>query len=263
MNDRSNLYIERDSPLHRLNPLTKLTLVISIVLIGFFAPWYWTATVLFVLVLPLLSAWGQIFVPFVRGLFKLIIPFALFLFVVQSVFAPGTTTLFRVWFLSVERESVEGAFLIASRIANMGAAFLLFLLSTHPSRLMTDLSRRGAPAMLTYIIISTLQIIPQMRSKASTIIDAQRARGLETEGGVMQRVRALLPLVGPLVFGSLVDVEERAIAIEARGFRLARPRTSLTVVPDSPAQNAVRIALIVVTLLVIGARLWLSLTSRG
>ena len=139
----------------------------------------------------------------------------------------------------------------------MGGAFVVLLLTTHPSTLMNDLGQRGLPPTLTYILISTLQIVPQMQAKANTIIDAQRSRGLETQGGFRQRIGAVFPLVGPLVFGSLVDVEERAIAIEARAFKAKRPHTSLTVVPDSTAQFALRIALVVLTLLVIGARLWL------
>ena len=110
------------------------------------------------------------------------------------------------------------------------------MLSTHPSTLMTALTQRGLPPSLTYIIVSTLQIIPQMQLKASTIIDAQRSRGLETQGGLHRRVSALLPLVGPLVFGSLVDVEERAIAIEARAFKAKRTKTSLIEIPDSPGK---------------------------
>jgi energy-coupling factor transport system permease protein len=122
---------------------------------------------------------------------------------------------------------------------------------------MTALNQRGLPASLTFVIISTLQIFPQMQAKASTIIDAQRSRGLETEGGIHKRMRALMPLVGPLVFGSLVDVEERAIAIEARAFKAKRAKTSLIEVSDSPAQRAVRIGLVVLTLAVIGIGLWL------
>jgi energy-coupling factor transport system permease protein len=121
---------------------------------------------------------------------------------------------------------------------------------------MTALTQRGLPPSLTYIIVSTLQIIPQMRNKANTIIDAQRSRGLETQGGLHRRVNALLPLVGPLVFGSLVDVEERAIAIEARAFKARRTKTSLTEIPDSPRQGAFRLGLIILTVLAIGARIW-------
>jgi energy-coupling factor transporter transmembrane protein EcfT len=122
---------------------------------------------------------------------------------------------------------------------------------------MTALTQHGLPASLTYIIVSTLQIIPQMQAKAGTIIDAQRSRGLETEGGLHRRIGALLPLVGPLVFGSLVDVEERAIAIEARGFKASRAKTSLLEIPDSAPQRLLRRGLVAVTILVIGVGLWL------
>jgi len=63
--------------------------------------------------------------------------------------------------------------------------------------LMTAFTQRGLPTSLTYIIVSTLQIIPQMQAKAGTIIDAQRSRGLETSGNLLNRIRALIPLVGP------------------------------------------------------------------
>jgi energy-coupling factor transporter transmembrane protein EcfT len=64
--------------------------------------------------------------------------------------------------------------------------------------------------------------------------------------------------VGPLVFGSLVEVEERAIAIEARGFTSTHVKTSLHDVPDTRLDKFIRwllIGLVVVTLIL---RIWLS-----
>ena len=78
-------------------------------------------------------------------------------------------------------------------------------------------TRRGLPGQFAYVVMSSLQIITQMQAKAQTIISAQRSRGLDTQSSFLRRVGGILPLVGPLVFGSLVEVEERAIAIEARG----------------------------------------------
>jgi len=258
LGDRLSLYIERDSPLHRLNPLTKLTLTFCLILIGFLGPGFWVATVIFLLALVPLSVWGKISAEFIRTTVRLILPLVAILFVMQSLFYPGgETVLFSFWIFSIKLEGVEFAYLTASRIAVMVGAFLILLLSTHPSTLMTSLNQRGLPASLTFVIISTLQIFPQMQAKASTIIDAQRSRGLETEGGIHKRMRALMPLVGPLVFGSLVDVEERAIAIEARAFKAKRAKTSLIEVSDSPVQQAVRIGLVVLTLAVIGIGLWL------
>ncbi len=84
----------------------------------------------------------------------------------------------------------------ATRIFVMVSSFTLFLLTTHPSELMSDLTRRGLPGQFAYVIISTLQIIPQMQAKAQTIIAAQRSRGLDTQSSFAKRVGALVPLVG-------------------------------------------------------------------
>jgi energy-coupling factor transport system permease protein len=142
------------------------------------------------------------------------------------------------------------------RIIVMVSSFTLLLLTTHPSELMSDLTRRGLPSQFAYVIISTLQIIPQMQAKAQTIIAAQRSRGLDTQSSVIKRVGALVPLVGPLVFGSLVEVEERAIAIEARGFTSSRKKTSLHEIPDTRLDQILRWILILFFVLAFASRLW-------
>ena len=150
------------------------------------------------------------------------------------------------------------AFSSATRIIVMVSSFTIFLLTTHPSELMTDLTRRGLPGQFAYVIISTLQILPQMQAKAQTIISAQRARGLDTEGTFLKRAGSLLPLVGPLVFGSLVEVEERAIAIEARGFTSTHVKTSLHEVPDTSLDRAIRWILIALMIVTLSLKIWLS-----
>ncbi|RIK54757.1 MAG: energy-coupling factor transporter transmembrane protein EcfT [Chloroflexi bacterium] len=257
MSARLSLYIERDSPLHRLNPLTKLTLALCLVLVDFLGPGYWLPTLLYLLVLIPLSMWGRVAGPFLRTTVRLLLPLVAFLFVMQSLFYPGgRTVIFAFWIFSVKLEGVQFAYLTATRIITMVGSFLLLLFSTHPGALMADLNRRGVSPSLTYVIVSTLQIIPEMRAKANTIVDAQRARGLETGGSPLNRARALVPLVGPLVFGSLVDVEERAIALEARAFKAKRVKTSLIEIPDSPGQHSLRLALAALTLILIGLGLW-------
>jgi energy-coupling factor transport system permease protein len=255
---RLSLYRSQEGPLHWLNPLTKLTLTFCIVLVDFLGPGYWLPTLLFVGVLVPLSLWGRVAGAFGRTMAGLLLPVAGFLFVMQSLFYPGgRTVIFSFWVFDVTAEGVRFGYLIASRILTMVGAFLLLLFTTHPGTLMADLNRRGVSPSLTYIIVSTLQIVPEMRAKANTIIDAQRARGLETGGNPLQRVRALVPLVGPLVFGSLVDVEERAIALEARAFKAKRVKTSLLEIPDSSGQRWARYVLLGLTVIGIGLHLWL------
>jgi energy-coupling factor transport system permease protein len=195
---------------------------------------------------------------FFRTLSRLILPAASFLFLMQAFFQPiGDQVIFKIWFLDVTRESLLFAFRNAMRIVVMVSSFTLFLLTTHPSELMSDLTRRGLPGQFAYVIISTLQILPQMQAKAQTIIAAQRSRGLDTQSTFLRRVRSLGPLVGPLVFGSLVEVEERAIAIEARGFTSTHPKTSLYDIPDTNLDRTLRWFLIGLVLLTIALKIWL------
>jgi energy-coupling factor transport system permease protein len=259
MHERLSFYLQRDSPLHRLNPLTKLVLAITLIILSFSLPFILLPSMIYLFVLVPLSYWGKVGKEFVTISIRLLLPLFGFLFVMQSLFYPGgETVLFIFGIFSVKLEGVIFAFQTATRILVMVSSFLLLLLSTHPSTLMNDLARRGVPPALSYIITATLQIIPVMRAKANTILDAQRSRGLDTHGNIIKRTKSLLPLVGPLVFGSLVDVEERAIAIEARGFNLPGRKTSLIEIQDSPAQARLRWLLLVVMLLAIGGRFWLS-----
>jgi energy-coupling factor transport system permease protein len=259
MRERLSFYTKRNSPLHRLNPLTKLTLVFGLLLIAFVSPWYWTPHILLLIVIFPLSFTGKVNVEFFRAFLRLIIPAATFLFLMQAFFQPiGKQVIFKIWFLDITKESLMFAFRNAMRIIVMVSSFTLFLLTTHPSELMSDLTRRGLPGQFAYVIISTLQIIPQMQAKAQTIISAQRSRGLDTESNFLKRAGSVFPLVGPLVFGSLVEVEERAIAIEARGFTSTHPKTSLRDIPDTNTDRVIRWLIILLVIACIALRIWLS-----
>jgi energy-coupling factor transport system permease protein len=259
MHERFSYYVKRDSALHRLNPLTKIILALSIILVSFFSPWYWTAPILLFLVVMPLSFIGRVSKEYFITALRLIVPAAGFIFVMQALFQPvGETIIFQFWFLDVTQESLLFAFRVAIRITVMISAFTLLLMTTHPSELMSDLTRRGLPGQFAYVIISSLQILPQMQARAQTIIAAQRSRGLDTESSFLRRAGSLIPLVGPLVFGSLVEVEERAIAIEARGFTSTHVKTSLHEIPDTDIDRIIRWILILLVIASLALRIWVS-----
>jgi energy-coupling factor transport system permease protein len=259
MHERLSYYVKRDSLIHSLNPLTKIVLALGIILVSFFSPWYWTSLILLFLVITPLCFAGKVSKEYFTSAIRLIIPAAGFIFLMQAFFQPvGETVIFKFWVLDVTQESLWYGFYVAARIAVMISAFTFFLLTTHPSELMSDLTRRGLPGQFAYVIISTLQILPQMQAKAQTIISAQRARGLDTESTFLKRAGSLLPLVGPLVFGSLIEVEERAIAIEARGFTSTHIKTSLHDVPDTSSDKTIRRILVGLVIITLALKLWLS-----
>jgi energy-coupling factor transport system permease protein len=134
-------------------------------------------------------------------------------------------------------------------------------MTTRPDMLMISLKQVGVPSSLAYIIVTTLQIIPRFQDKASTILDAQRSRGLETEGNLFVRASAFIPIVLPLVLGSLMEVEERAIAIEARGFNSTKKETSLIEIPDTRSQFILRRVFFILMVFCILLRLAWQLSS--
>lgn len=251
-------YTDRHGLLHRLNPLTKLVGALALLMLAFLSPWIWLPGALLLGVVLPLSLLGRVTVPFLRAFLRIFGVVGLLLILLQTVFYPyGDTVLFEIWFLDATLEGLRRGVLLATRLGVLVGAFTLMLLTTHPSMLMRDLARRGLPNAIVYIVASAFQIAPQIEARASRIIDAQRARGLDTEGSLRRRAAALLPLVGPLVFSSLAEVEERTIAIEARAFSAPTSKTTIVDVPDTVAERVLRWLLLLLIVAAIIARLWL------
>jgi len=178
--------------------------------------------------------------------------------VVQGLFYPGAKTVLVRWgWLALKTEGLLYAWVTAARLWVMLTGISLLTLTTSPGDLMTELTQRGLPASLSYLVVSAIQIIPQMADRANHIVAAQRARGLNTQGTFFNRLRGILPLVSPLIFGSLVDSEERAIALQARAFNSGHKPSSYTEIQDSPRQAVVRWACIGLLIAGISSRFWL------
>ncbi len=256
MAEAFSLFVARASGLHRLHPLTKLSLAGFLLLAGLVLPGLWTTYAVFlVMVLPL-AAWGRVLKESVGAIGRVVLPFALSVFLIQGFLWTNGTPLVGVGPVSLKQEGVIFAVGSAGRILIIVSSFILFALTTRPDVLMVALTQRGFPASLAYIVVATIQIVPRFQAKAAAILDAQRSRGLETEGGLLLRARAVLPLVVPLILSSLVDVEERALAIEARAFNHPGPKTSLIVVEEARWETGMRWALAAAMVGVIGLRLW-------
>jgi energy-coupling factor transporter transmembrane protein EcfT len=104
------------------------------------------------------------------------------------------------------------------------------------------------------VIVASLEAVPQAKRRADEVLDAQRCRGLEVGGGIMGRIRALVPLAGPLIVGLVTESEERALALEARGFRPRRARTTLEPIADPPRERWMRRAIWLALVLLIAWR---------
>ncbi|MEK7324570.1 MAG: energy-coupling factor transporter transmembrane component T [Chloroflexota bacterium] len=252
-----SLFAPRPSALHRLHPLTKLSLAGFLFAAGLILPGALTPYFVFLIFALPLAALGKVTREWVAAAWRVTLPFAISVFLVQGFFWPRGTPLVFLGPLSLKSEGLVFATTSTGRILVVVGSFLLLALTTRPDMLMRALTQSGLPGSIAYIIVATIQIVPRFQAKAAAILDAQRARGLETEGNLVQRLRAILPLVVPLVLGSLVDVEERAIAIEARAFNRPGPKTSLIEITEAAWEPLLRWVIVGAMVGMVGLSVWL------
>ncbi|MDN4607986.1 energy-coupling factor transporter transmembrane component T family protein [Sporosarcina highlanderae] len=218
------LYVKKDSPVHSVDPLTKLLFAFYSITLTYIVSSHLSVLLILLSTLIILLA-GKVFkyiLPVIGVSFLLILS----IIIVQGFFHPTrATVLFEVGPISIYKEGFLIAFLIALRVINMVAAFGVLILTTKPDDLVDSLLRKGLSPRFGYVLLSVLQIIPQMASLTGKITDAQRARGMETEGGLWMRFKSFIPLLGPVVLNSLSETRERSIALEIRGFNAKGQRT--------------------------------------
>lgn len=242
------LYLSERGPLHRLHPRSKGSLLLASLLLAF-APWpqlpwgpLWP-----LLLTGLLGglAWlggRRLAAAWTRRLFLVLGPLLLSLLVVQGFFFPGAQeVLVALGPLELKLEGLRFAAVVGGRLLVVVGAALLFILSTHPADLSAALDEAGLPPELGYVLLSVLLLLPRLEAQGREILAAQEARGLLAfRVGWLGRLRALPPLLGPLVLTALEEAQTRAAVLEARAFRALGPRTSLRLLRDSPLERRVR-----------------------
>lgn len=229
------------SPVHELNPVTKLVTLVALLLVVFAVPDWRIATLAIALVVIPAALVARCTLRVAKLSAVILLPILSALTIVQGLTFPGGRTIIWQWgIVAVSREGLMFALGVGSRIACLVLASILFLLTTHSGAMLGALTERGMPPKLAYIISATLQLLPSFRERVETISLAQQARGLPVGTGVRGRARMLLPLLAPMVLTLFADAGERATTMEARGFGSTAKRTSLSPVPDSRMQRVAR-----------------------
>lgn len=242
--DRAVLYVVGDSALHRLNPLTKLTYtLVALALLFVWPRWEVSLTLLaFAIILLVWAGAAGRFLGVTWGLAAVFLPT---LFLIQGLWHPGNrTVLFTLGPLQVGREGILFAADLSLRLLAILASSLFLMLTTRPSALVEALVAHGFPPRMGYALQLSLQILPTMAATARRIAVAQQARGIEVGGTLLARARGLLPLLGPLLRVSLVAVQERAMALEVRGFGARGKRTAFAEQADRAWERAARWVLV-------------------
>jgi energy-coupling factor transport system permease protein len=247
-------YQRGDSVVHRLHPVTKVTLLGSCILGAYLAPPAVLAALLGLLVVAAVGAGVATTVG--RAAVSILVPLGVGLLAIHGLFRAGSgTVLLSAGPVTLWRDGVGYAVSFLGVLAAFVLAGLVFVTTTHPKKLMTGLTEAGVPRKLGYVFVASLQLVPDLQRRAERIVDAQRSRGLDTGGSIRSRIRGLVSLLSPLLIGALIATQTRSLALEARGFSLDGPRSSLYALSPTPLDWALRVAGLLTVVVLAGWRL--------
>ena len=220
-----SLHLDHDTWVHRLDARTKIISVLALFLLAlvFSAPLYLLAVLGFVL----LGMHAARALANVRRLWVLLVLLFLYSSALWPFFVTGQTTVLETGPLHVTREGLVFGVGMGLRLNLMVISGLLLLSTTTVEEFAVGLQRLGIPASMGFAFSLAFRWVPTLLGAGSTIVQAQRSRGLDlSSGSVLDRIRRYPPLVVPLIGHVLRQTMLLAMALESKGFGPGASRTS-------------------------------------
>lgn len=240
----------------KLYPLTKLYLALALIISAFIIPSHIYDYSMIIICGIIVSFENKLKIYSKRIFLSLFWLFTA-IFIIQSLFIPAGEVWLKFGFISVYKEGVMKAIGLTSKLTAIVSALTMLTLITPVKDFTLVLEKKGLNPKAAFILMLTLQTIPEMKKQADVIMDSQKARGIETEGNVFVRAKALIPIFIPLVLSSIANTEERAITLEARGFSVGEKRTILYDIEETKNDKIMKVILaIFIVLSIVWRVLW-------
>ncbi|MFB3889520.1 MAG: energy-coupling factor transporter transmembrane protein EcfT [Candidatus Bathyarchaeia archaeon] len=208
------------SPIHNLDPRVKFIYVCAVFVAAILFGTIMPLVALFLLQVPfvLLARVQRQWVRSLRGAMFL----AAFIFFINI----GTNYFYQGYVLTAA--NLENAAAMTLRFVVLVESFSVFFLTTSPDHLGLALEQSHVPYEFSFAFTTAVRFVPVLAEEAQTIMDAQKARGLEMEkGNFMKRIRNYVPVLIPLIVSAIRRSLELAEAMESRAWGATKRRTNL------------------------------------
>ncbi len=227
-------YFPGDTFIHRLDPRTKLIMSLEYIVLLFVARDYFSYGLLFAY-LVLIIAVSKVRLKIILNGMKPILILVVLTALLNLFYTPGNTVV-SFWVLRITDAGIKNAFLMVIRIMMLIAGTFLLTYTTSPidltdglEKLLNPLKKFKAPVHeLSMMMSIALRFIPTLIEETDKIMSAQKARGADFEtGSIIQRAKALLPLLVPLFVSAFRRADELAVAMESRCYHGGQGRTKM------------------------------------
>ena len=248
-------YFPGQSVIHRLDPRTKLTMLVVYIVALFLAEGWVSYGLVFVFLAVVIRLSTIPLKSILRGM-KPLVMILIFTGVLNLFFTQDGEVLVKFWVLTVTSGGLSRALMMMARILMLISGTFLLTYTTSPialtdglEALMNPLKKVGVPVHeLSMMMCIALRFIPTLIEETDKIMSAQKARGADFEtGNIFQRAKALVPILVPLFISAFRRADELATAMECRCYHGGEGRTALRVLRYKAADYAVLAGFVVLT----------------
>lgn len=243
-------YIQVDSLVHRLNPLTKIFWTFAVLVISFL---FDTPAAIFMVLI------SNLVIAFISGIIKEIIPvikglfiFSLLLIVFQIFFVDeGNTLFYLIPFFDIGRITDIGlnmSLVMSFRmVATVSTIPILMMTTSMTDLVVVMVEKLKIPFKYAFMFITTIRFIPTFMSELDQILQAQMSRGYHADTkNPFKKLVVVIPLAIPLLVSSIKKTEKMAISMEVRGFA-SGPRSYLRQI-DMKRSDYATLAVIIIAI---------------
>lgn len=237
--------VNKPTFLRKLYPNTKLWMSLALVMFVMLVKNYWISGVIMVVSI-IWTAREKYLIEFKVILFAILLMFVM-MFGINGMLNPvcdkTRDPLFTLPLLNWKfyKEGIDYAMVYFMRLAPLMASLFLLFRTINMTDLGVAMCEAGLSYHASFIFVSTFQIIPVLGKDMNQIMDAQRARGLDTEGNLWKRFKAFIPVMVPVVANSIMKVRDRAVAMESKGFNAECSKTIYRDLEKTKADAALKI----------------------
>ena len=230
-------YFPGNTIIHRLDPRTKLIFVVIYIVAIFTAKSYISYAIVILVLIACVAVSRIRPKSLISGLKPLMIVIAITA-VLNILFTRGEHVLVSFWKLTISLEGIRTAVFMVLRLALLIEGTFLLTYTTSPiamtdglERLLNPLKKLKVPVHELAMMMSiALRFIPTLIEETDKILSAQKARGADFDtGGILQKAKALLPLLVPLFISAFRRADELAVAMESRCYHGGEGRTRMKV----------------------------------
>ena len=167
--------MDQNNKIVSLYPLTKFYLAIAFVVVSIAMPGIVSKIICFVLI-NILAGMSGVWPVFIRRVKNSVGILFIILVIIQTLFSPGEDVIFSFWIFEAKWEGLMIALNLGFTLMCVGGSLIWFFAVTKEKDFVLSLEKQGMSPKASYVVLSTLQMVPVLKKKSATIMNAQKAR---------------------------------------------------------------------------------------